>query len=61
MAESRAFREANDQAMKRSKLEAEAAKAAANDEAQRIRLENADPDIVDRYSGFTTTPQGPSF
>mgnify|MGYP003132412631 CR=1 FL=1 len=61
MVEARGFRELNDQAMKRSELEAEAAKAAADDEAQRIRLENADPDIVDRYSGFTTTPQGPSF
>jgi hypothetical protein len=40
MAESRGFKELNNQAMERSRLEAEAAQAAADDEAERIRLQN---------------------
>lgn len=61
MAEARGFKEQNDQAMKRSELEAQARAAAAKDEADRIRMQNADPTIVERYSGFGTTPQGSSF
>lgn len=61
MAEARGYRELNNQAMERSRLENEAAQAAAADEAERIRAQNADPTIPDRFSGFTTTPQGPSY
>ena len=61
MAEIRGFRELRDQATQKSELESEAAAAAAKDEADRIRAQNADPTIADRFSGFTTTPQGPSY
>ena len=61
MVEARGFREQNEQAMKMSELEAQAKEAAAKDEADRIRAQNADPTIAERYSGFGTTPQGPSF
>ena len=61
MVESRGFRQLNEQALERSELEAEAAQAAAKDEADRIRAQNADPTIADQFSGFTTTPQRPSF
>ena len=42
MVEARGFREQNNQAMERSRLEVEAAQAAADDEAERIRLQNID-------------------
>lgn len=42
MTEARGFKELNNQAMERSRLEAEAAQAAADDEAERIRLQNID-------------------
>ena len=42
MAEARGYRELNNQAMERSRLENEAAQAAADDEAERIRLQNID-------------------
>lgn len=61
MVEARGYRELNEQAMERSRLEAEAAEAAAADEANRIRLQNADPSVVESYSGFMTTPQRSSF
>ena len=61
MVEARGYKELNEQAMERSRLEAEAAEAAAADEANRIRLQNADPSVVESYSGFMTTPQRSSF
>ena len=42
MTEARGYRELNNQAMERSRLENEAAQAAADDEAERIRLQNID-------------------
>ena len=42
MTEARGFKELNNQAMERSRLEAEAAQAAADDEAEKIRLQNID-------------------